>query len=81
MKSKKITKTMNQEENIFDKLSNDWWKIDGSFSALHAFNFVRIKFIKDVLGKKKSKCETISTFGHNLFVDCFKIQRDISTRN
>ena len=54
MKSKKITKTMNQEENIFDKLSNDWWKIDGSFSALHAFNFVRIKFIKDVLGKKKS---------------------------
>ena len=54
MKSKKITKTMNQEENIFDKLSNDWWKIDGSFSALHAFNFVRIKFIKDVLEKKKS---------------------------
>ena len=46
--------TENQEENIFDKLSNDWWKIDGSFSALHAFNFVRIKFIKDVLGKKKS---------------------------
>ena len=54
MKSKKITKTINQQENIFDKLSNDWWKIDGSFSALHAFNFVRIKFIKDVLGKKKS---------------------------
>ena len=33
MKSKKITKTMKQEENIFDKLSDEWWKIDGSFSA------------------------------------------------
>ena len=54
MKSKKIAKTMNQEENIFEKLSNDWWKSDGSFSALHAFNFVRIKYIKDVLGKKNS---------------------------
>ena len=40
MKSKKITKTVKQEENIFDKLSNEWWKNDGSFSALDAYNFV-----------------------------------------
>ena len=42
---------MSQNENIFDKLSDDWWKIDGSFSALHAFNFIRIKFIKETLNK------------------------------
>ena len=47
MKSKKITKSMGQKENVFDRLSKDWWKIDGSFSALHAFNFIRIKFIKE----------------------------------
>ena len=45
---------MTEEKNIFDKLSKDWWKIDGSFSALHAFNFVRIKFIKETLNKKVS---------------------------
>ena len=45
---------MTEEKNIFDKLSNDWWKINGSFSALHAFNFVRIKFIKETLNKKVS---------------------------
>ena len=43
---------MTEEKNIFDKLSKDWWKINGSFSALHAFNFVRIKFIKETLNKK-----------------------------
>ncbi len=52
MKSKKITKTVNKDKNIFDKLSNEWWKADGSFSALHAFNFVRIKFIKETLKRK-----------------------------
>ncbi|MEC8265258.1 MAG: bifunctional 2-polyprenyl-6-hydroxyphenol methylase/3-demethylubiquinol 3-O-methyltransferase UbiG [Pseudomonadota bacterium] len=51
MKSKKITKTLNQEENIFDKLSDEWWKTDGSFNALHSFNFVRIKFIRETLEK------------------------------
>ena len=45
---------MSQKENIFDKLSDDWWKIDGSFSALHAFNFIRIKFIKETLNKSAS---------------------------
>ena len=55
MKSKKITKTVKQEENIFDKLSNEWWKTDGSFSALHTYNFVRIKYIKEVLKKNEKK--------------------------
>ena len=52
MKSKKITKRIIEDNSIFDELATEWWKPDGSFSALHAFNFVRIKFIKDTLKKR-----------------------------
>ena len=52
MKSKKITKRNIEDNSIFDELATEWWKPDGSFRALHAFNFVRIKFIKDTLKKK-----------------------------
>ena len=52
MKSKKITKRIIEDNSIFDELATEWWKPDGSFRALHAFNFVRIKFIKDTLKKK-----------------------------
>ena len=52
MKSKKITKRIIEHNSIFDELATEWWKPDGSFRALRAFNFVRIKFIKDTLKKK-----------------------------
>ena len=52
MKSKKITKRIIEDNSIFDELATEWWKPDGSFRALHAFNFVRIKFIKDALKKR-----------------------------
>ena len=52
MKSKKITKRIIEDNSIFDELATEWWKPDGSFRALHSFNFVRIKFIKDTLKKK-----------------------------
>lgn len=52
MKSKKITKRIIEDNSIFDELATEWWKPDGSFRALHAFNFVRIKFINDTLKKK-----------------------------
>ena len=52
MKSKKITKRIIEDNSIFDELATEWWKPDGSFRALHAFNFVRIKFIKDTLKKR-----------------------------
>ena len=52
MKSKKITKRIIEDNSIFDELAKEWWKPDGSFRALHAFNFVRIKFIKDTLKKR-----------------------------
>ena len=52
MKSKKITKRIIEDNSIFDELATEWWKPNGSFRALHAFNFVRIKFIKDTLKKR-----------------------------
>ena len=52
MKSKKITKRTIENNSIFDELATEWWEPNGSFKALHAFNFIRIKFIKDTLKKK-----------------------------
>ncbi len=51
MKSKKITIQRNDNKNIFDELSNDWWNETGSFEALHSFNPIRIKFILNLIGK------------------------------
>ena len=51
MKSKKITIQKNNNKNIFDKLSDEWWNETGSFEALHSFNPVRIKFILNSVGK------------------------------
>ena len=51
MKSKKITIQRNDNKNIFDELSGEWWKETGNFEALHLFNPVRIKFILDLLEK------------------------------
>ena len=52
MKSKKITKRTIKDNSIFNELATEWWKTSGSFEALHAYNYVRIKFIKDALKKK-----------------------------
>ena len=54
MKSKRITKSPKVIDNndIFDSLSAEWWDINGSFSALHEYNFIRIKFIQSILKKK-----------------------------
>ena len=51
MKSKKITIQRNDNKNIFDELSNDWWNETGSFEALHSFNPIRIEFILNLIGK------------------------------
>ena len=51
MKSKKITIQKNDNKNIFDNLSDEWWNEKGSFEALHLFNPVRIKFILNSVGK------------------------------
>jgi len=51
MKSKKITIQKNDNKNIFDDLSSEWWNETGNFEALHLFNPVRIKFILNSIGK------------------------------
>ena len=32
---------------IFNEFSDDWWKEDGAFKALHSFNLLRLKYIKE----------------------------------
>ena len=51
MKSKKITIQKNNDKNIFDELSNEWWNETGNFGALHSFNPIRIKFILNLIEK------------------------------
>ena len=31
----------------FSNISDEWWKVDGKFSALHKINPIRVKFIID----------------------------------
>ena len=42
------TTTINKEEiDKFSKIADEWWDPDGKFKPLHAFNPIRIKYIKD----------------------------------
>ena len=42
------TTTINKEEiDKFSKIAEEWWDPDGKFKPLHAFNPIRIKYIKD----------------------------------
>jgi 2-polyprenyl-6-hydroxyphenyl methylase/3-demethylubiquinone-9 3-methyltransferase len=49
MKSNKYKKTSLLNNDVFDKLSNEWWDENGSFKALHSFNLIRIKYLKNRL--------------------------------
>ncbi len=51
MKNNKITSNTNLNYD-FDRLSKDWWNINGTFKALHAYNFIRIEFIKKLITQK-----------------------------
>ena len=48
MKSKKITES-NIDDSIFNTNSGEWWIEDGAFKALHSFNLIRTKFLKDAI--------------------------------
>ena len=46
------TTTINKEEiDKFSKIAEEWWDPDGKFKPLHAFNPIRIKYIKDNIMK------------------------------
>ena len=44
--------TINREEiEKFSKIAAEWWDQNGKFKPLHKFNPIRIKYIKDNIGK------------------------------
>lgn len=47
----------------FTKLSENWWKIDGEMSMLHAINPIRIEYINKILFKNENRKLKILDFG------------------
>ena len=45
--------------NLFNELSQEWWKLEGAFKALHSFNFVRVALVNNIIKEnfKKKKGE------------------------
>ena len=54
MKSKKLKKKNQENLDVFDQLSEQWWDENGAFKALHSFNILRLKYIKSSIPKKFS---------------------------
>ena len=48
--------------NIFDQLSQEWWKLDGAFKALHSFNYVRVALVNDIVMNEIKKKKTGNFF-------------------
>ena len=43
------------EFDHFSRLASEWWSKNGKFKTLHDIQSIRIKYILDVLNKKKTK--------------------------
>lgn len=54
MKSK-LSTIDDKDKEVFDKVYSQWWNKNGPFQPLHAFNEVRIKYIREVLVKESKK--------------------------
>ena len=46
-------KLKTSEFDHFKELSRDWWLKNGKFKTLHDIQPIRIKYIQDVINKKK----------------------------
>ncbi len=46
-------KIKKSEFNHFSQLASEWWVKNGKFKILHEIQPVRIKYIQDVVNKKK----------------------------
>ena len=55
MKSKKLKKKNQENLDVFDQLSEQWWDENGAFKALHSFNILRLKYIKSSIPKNSLK--------------------------
>ena len=57
-----MNKTVDQlEVKKFSIISYDWWNPDGKFGTLHKINPIRVKFMLDLIFKKKE----IDIFGES----------------
>lgn len=70
----------NDEYELFDKLSNDWWNENGKFRVLHQIRSLRISYILEQIKKRKLNeldildvgcggglvCEPLARLGANL---------------
>ena len=52
-----------EEVRKFNKLAQEWWNLDGSFSALHALNPLRFNYIKNWSELANKKCLDIGCGG------------------
>ena len=54
MKSK-LSTIDDKDKEFFDTVHSQWWNKNGPFQPLHAFNEVRIKYIREIIIKKSIK--------------------------
>ncbi len=86
----------NEEYELFDKLSNDWWNENGKFRVLHQIRTLRISYILQQIKKQKLNgldildigcggglvCEPLSRLGGNLTgIDFVKNNIAIATKH
>ena len=55
MKSKHLKTSLNQNLQLFDDLSDEWWNENGAFKALHSYNLIRLKYIIENVNKNSLK--------------------------
>ena len=53
-------RTKLSEFKHFNKLANEWWSESGKYKILHKIKPIRIKYILDHIGSKKTKNLKIS---------------------
>ena len=51
----KLSTIDDKDKEFFDTVHSQWWNKNGPFQPLHAFNEVRIKYIREIIIKKSIK--------------------------
>ena len=50
-----IIETKKTEFDHFSRLASEWWSKNGKFKTLHEIQHLRMKYIQDIIQKKKIK--------------------------
>ena len=75
MKSKNFNISPEKSLEIFNKLSKEWWDEEGPLKALHSFNPIRIKYIKDRIYRNSFKGLRILDIGCGGGILCEPLSR------